>query len=82
LGNAFGADGATYTSGTATGSRFDILNYPGTDTRIAGQKYSVLIASTTDIFVRATSSADYQKGLTGSDTFDGTLHIEGFESKR
>ena len=83
LSNAFGADGAAYDSETATSSIFGILQYPGTDNRIVVQTLGFLINSTTDIFVRATSTGTtYDAGLMGDDEFDGTLHIIGRESDR
>jgi len=84
LSNAFGADGATYDSNTATSSMFSIRQYPGTDTRIAANKLEgFVINSTTDIFVRVTSTdATYDAGLMGADISNGILHIIGRESKR
>ena len=82
FGDAFGADGAAFDGLTATSSMFSIYEYPGTDTRVANRINGFLINSTTDIFVRATSSIDYITGLIGSDTFDGKLHIRGRESDR
>ena len=88
LGNAFGPDGATYLGETATSSQFHMFHYPGTDTRIAAFKSDIVIASTTKIFVFATSS-EASMATTGSypitgsgNTFDGKLYIVGRESTR
>mgnify|MGYP000896834305 CR=1 FL=1 len=81
LGNAFGADGATFSSETATSSAFSLLHYPGTDTRVAAGKLSFLMNSTTNIIVFATSTNDGAILSTGN-TFDGKLYIRGRESNR
>ena len=85
LGNAFGADGATFDSETATSSAFSLLNYPGDETRVADGTMNLLINSTTNIAVFATSS-DFDGGNFGilgtGNTFDGKLHIIGKKSNR
>jgi hypothetical protein len=83
LGNAFGADGATFDSLTATSSAFHIGVYPGTNTQVINNDFGILINSTTNILVYATSTGDDSAGikLTGN-TFDGKLHIVGHTSTR
>jgi hypothetical protein len=81
LGNAFGADGATFSSETATSSAFSLLHYPGTDTRVGAGKLSFLMNSTTNIIVFATSTNDGAI-LSPGNTFDGKLYIRGRESNR
>ena len=80
LGNAFGPDGATPGSETATSSLFGWFNYPGTDTRVASQLGHLKIPSTTNILVYVTGTDSL---VTSTWTnFGGYLHIIGREVKR
>ena len=83
LGNAFGADGATFDADTATSSAFSLRQYPGTETRLSAgtNAYPFLMNSTTNIIVFATSTDDGAILSTGN-TFDGKIHIIGRESDR
>lgn len=83
LGNVFGADGAAFDSMTATSSFFSAGVYPGSNTQVINNDWGILINSTTNILVYATSTGDDSAGIKlPGNTFDGKLHIIGHESNR
>jgi hypothetical protein len=83
LGGAFGSDAAAFDGLTATSSQFDWFRYPGSNTYVGTQINHLLVNSTTNVLVFATTSADRNYGIIGTgNTFDGLLHVIGIESKR